>query len=257
MHIPFEKIQRPSTLSQVIVENIETSIRKRKLVPGQKLPTEQELCAMFSVSRTAVREALRMLSARGLITIRKRAGMFVSDMSSSHAVSTMGLFLELKFDKDYILHVFNVRRAIEPEVCRWAAQNRTPEDLAVLRKNLERMEGCDPEDRDVESTLDQEFHSTITSAGKNPIAPVVLEPIFTLMPKIRAMVYGNIADCKSSALDYHREIFDAIEKQDQERAYALMREHINRAARQANEAIDRINSIAHAAGLTGKVPVEP
>ena len=254
MHTPFEKIQRPSTLSQVIVENIELSIRERKLVPGQKLPTEQELCAMFSVSRTAVREALRMLSARGLITIRKRAGMFVSDMSSSHAVSTMGLFLELKFDKDYILHVFNVRRVIEPEVCRWAAQNRTLEDLAVLKNNLERMQGCDPEDRDVESTLDQEFHSTITSASKNPIVPLVLEPIFTLMPKIRAMVYGNIAGCKSSALDYHREILDAIEGQDQERACTLMREHINRAACQANEAIDRINSIAHTAGLAENVP---
>ena len=254
MHTPFEKNPETFDAESGYRREYRTPIRERKLVPGQKLPTEQELCAMFSVSRTAVREALRMLSARGLITIRKRAGMFVSDMSSSHAVSTMGLFLELKFDKDYILHVFNVRRVVEPEVCRWAAQNRTPEDLAVLRKNLEKMEACDPEDRDVESTLDQEFHSTITSASKNPIAPVVLEPIFTLMPKIRAMVYGNIADCKSSALDFHREIFVAIEEQDQERACAVMRDHINRAARQANEAIDRINSIAHTAGLTEEVP---
>jgi len=210
---------------------------------------------MFSVSRTAVREALRMLSARGLITIRKRRGMFVSDMSTSHAVSALGLFLELKFDKDYILHVFNLRQVIEPEVSRWAARNRTPEDLALLRKNLERMEGCDPEDRDVESTLDQEFHSTITAASRNPIAPVVLDPIFTLMPKIRAMVYSNIADCKSTALDFHREIFDAIERQDEDSASALMRDHITRAARQANEAIDRINSLEPAAGLQEQMPV--
>jgi len=254
MDTPFSKIQRPSTLSQVIVENVEQSIRDRKLVPGQKLPTEQELCEMFSVSRTAVREALRMLSARGLITIRKRRGMFVSDLSSSPAVSTMGLFLELKFDKDYILHVFNVRRAIEPEVCRWAAQHRTTEDIAVLRKNLEKMEQCDPGDRDIESTLDQEFHSTVTAASKNPIAPVVLEPIFALMPKIRTMVYGNIANCKSSALDYHREIVDAIDRQDQERACALMRDHISRAALQANEAIDRINRVTHAAAPVVHAP---
>lgn len=255
MNPPFSKIERPTTLSQVIVDDIERSIRERKLVPGQKLPTEQELCAMFSVSRTAVREALRMLSARGLITIRKRRGMFVSDMSTSHAVSTVGLFLELKFDKDYILHVFNVRRVIEPEVCRWAARNRTPEDLAILRRNLERMEGCDPEDRDVESTLDQEFHSAITAASKNPIAPVVLEPVFSLMPKIRSLVYGNIADCKSSALDYHREIFEAIEREDADRAFGLMRDHITRAAQQANEAIDRINAAASTAGRATRVPV--
>lgn len=165
----------------------------------------------------------------------------------------MGLLLELKFDKDYILHVFNVRRVIEPEVCRWAALNRTPDDLAILRGNLDRMEGCDPEDRDVESTLDQEFHSTITAASKNPIAPVVLEPVFSLMPKIRSMVYGNIANCKSSALDFHREIFDAIERRDSDRAFALMRDHIGRAALQANEAIDRINTTSVSTGLAEKV----
>jgi GntR family transcriptional regulator, transcriptional repressor for pyruvate dehydrogenase complex len=254
MNTPFSKIERPTTLSQVIVDNVEQSIRQRKLVPGQRLPTEQELCAMFSVSRTAVREALRMLSARGLITIKKRRGMFVSDMSTSHATSAMGLILELRFDKDYILHVFNVRKTIEPEVCRWAAQNRTPDDLAILRKNLEQMEACDPEDRDVESTLDQGFHSTIAAASKNPIVPVVLEPIFALMPKIRSMVYGNIVDCKSSALDCHRGIFRAIEQRDGGQACQLMSDHISRAARQANEAIDRINSTAHASSRSEKVP---
>jgi len=144
---------------------------------------------------------------------------------------------------------------IEPEVSRWAARNRTPEDLALLRKNLERMGECDPEDRDLESTLDQEFHSTITAASRNPIAPVVLDSIFTLMPKIRAMVYSNIADRKSTALDFHREIFDAIERQDEDSASALMRDHITRAARQANEAIDRINSLEPAAGLQEQMPV--
>jgi len=175
-------------------------------------------------------------------------------MSTTRAVSTVGLFLELKFDKDYILHVFNVRRVIEPEVCRWAALNRTDEDLAVLRRNLERMEGCDPEDRDVESTLDQEFHSTITSASKNPIVPVVLEPVFSLMPKIRSMVYGNIPSCKSTALDFHREIYEAIEAQDADRACTLMRDHISRAALQANEALDRINTELLSTGLSHRVP---
>jgi GntR family transcriptional repressor for pyruvate dehydrogenase complex len=257
MDTPFSKIQRPTTLSQVIVEDIEHSIRERKLVPGQRLPTERDLCAMFSVSRTAVREALRMLSARGLITIKKQKGMFVSEMSSSHAVSALGLFLELKFDKDYILHVFNLRRVIEPEVCRWAARNRTPDDLARLRKNLERMEGCDPDDRDVESTLDQEFHSTITAASKNPIAPVVLEPIFTLMPKIRSMVYAHIPNCVSSALDHHRRILDAITRGDEEAAFHEMQTHIGTAAGQANQVISIMNKEMQLQHHTERTPVVP
>ena len=83
----------------------------------------------------------------------------------------------------------------------------------------------------------------------------MLDSIFTLMPKIRAMVYINIADRKSTALDFHREIFDAIERQDEDSASALMRDHITRAARQANEAIDRINSLEPAAGLQEQMPV--
>lgn len=248
MDSPFSKIERPTTLSQIIADDIERSIRERKLVPGQKLPTEQELCAMFSVSRTAVREALRMLSARGLITIKKRSGMFVGDMSSSHAVSTMGLFLDLKFDKDYILHVFNLRQVVEPEVCRWAAVRREKSDLEGLEANLARMELCDLEDRVTESQLDQEFHSLIALASRNPVVPLVLEPVFSLMPRIRAMVYASIPNCKSSALENHRRIMRAIRDRDGAAAFRAMETHLAGAAEQANQVIDILNRATHNEG---------
>ncbi|MBN2354877.1 FadR family transcriptional regulator [candidate division KSB1 bacterium] len=69
---------------------------------------------MFGVSRTAVREALRMLSARGLLHIRKGDGVYVNTFSTSHASKPMSLYLELQFDKDYILHLVHVRQTIEP-----------------------------------------------------------------------------------------------------------------------------------------------
>ena len=245
MEILFDKIKRPSTLSQEIVESIERSILEKRLIPGQKLPTEQELCEMFSVSRTAVREALRMLSAKGLVSIRKRSGIFVSEFSSSDALSSVGLYLELNFDRNYILHVFDIRRAIEPDVCRWAAVRREPSDLENLEANLARMELCDPEDRVTESLLDQEFHSLIVLASRNPVVPLVLEPVFSLMPKIRAMVYANIPNCKSSALDNHRRIMEAIRDRDGTTAYRAMEAHLGNAAEQANEVIDILNRAHH------------
>ena len=67
----FQKIGTTQTLSQKIERNIERAIREKKLPIGAKLPSERELCEMFAVSRTALREALRRLSARGLIEIKK------------------------------------------------------------------------------------------------------------------------------------------------------------------------------------------
>ena len=257
MSISFNKIQRPVTLSQEIVENIERSILERKLVPGQKLPTEQELCAMFSVSRTAVREALRMLSAKGLVTIKKRSGIFVNDMTSTEAVSGLGLYLELKFEKDYILHVFNIRQAIEPHICRWAAANRSTANIWEMEKNLLKMQDCPPEDREAESLLDQEFHQMVAAASKNPVVPLVLQPVFSLMPRIRAMVYTHIPNCVSAALEYHRRILDAIKQRDEEGAFREMQIHIASAAEQANEVIDIIDKKAHAQEEANRTPVSP
>ncbi|NJK97425.1 MAG: FadR family transcriptional regulator, partial [Bacteroidales bacterium] len=62
----FEKIGTTQTLSQKIERKIEEAIRQKKLINGTKLPSEKELCEKFAVSRTALREALRRLSARGL-----------------------------------------------------------------------------------------------------------------------------------------------------------------------------------------------
>ncbi|NPE31859.1 FadR family transcriptional regulator [Methanococcoides sp. SA1] len=73
----FDKIGKSQTLSQEIVANIEQAIREKKFQVGEKLPTEKELCEMFGVSRTAIREALQMLSAQGLINVHKGKGSFV------------------------------------------------------------------------------------------------------------------------------------------------------------------------------------
>ena len=79
----FGKIGTAQTLSQKIERRIEEAIRQKKLLVGTKLPSERELCEMFAVSRTALREALRRLSARGLIQIKKGSGMFVSELKNS------------------------------------------------------------------------------------------------------------------------------------------------------------------------------
>jgi GntR family transcriptional repressor for pyruvate dehydrogenase complex len=243
MSVQFKPITRPSSLSQVIVENVEKMIMERKLVPGQKLPTEQDLCEMFSVSRTAVREALRMLSAKGLITVRKRSGIFVNDLSTTDVTSSLHMYLNLKFEKEYIIHVFNLRQVLEPEMARWAALARTEDDLHVLQENLWSMERTDPQDRVTESRLDQEFHMAIATASHNPVVHLAMQPVYSLMPRIREVVYTHTPNCESSALMYHRRIANAIRAQDTFRAFTEMQMHISLARKQAEEVVTLLNTM--------------
>ena len=222
----FKKIGSELTLSQVIEQRIENAIVQKIFKPGQKLPSEFELSSMFGVSRTAVREALRMLSARGLISVRKGSGNFINDFSTSHASKPMSLYLELNFDKDYIMHVIKVRQIVEPALAGLAAKNRTDEDIRLLKKNMKALSDCDPENAMAEAELDLQFHTLIANASCNPIIPVILQPLYGLMPKIKALVIENIADAKTAAVEYHQKIVDQIIAADEQGAIHAMIEHL-------------------------------
>src|SRR5512135_2014713 len=97
----FNKIgDSASTLSQRIDEDIEQTIREKVLQAGDKLPTESELCSMLGVSRTPLREALRRLHARGLITVKKGDGMYVSELSGENSLALLNLYFELNLTSD-------------------------------------------------------------------------------------------------------------------------------------------------------------
>ena len=115
----FSKIGSGLTLSQKIERRIEEAIRQKKLLPGSKLPTEKELCAQFAVSRTALREALRRLSARGLIDIRKGSGMYISELKIEDAINSLHLFYDLRFNSDLILQRLECRRFQHLELARF------------------------------------------------------------------------------------------------------------------------------------------
>jgi len=236
----FPKISSSQTLSQEIVEKIEDVILQKKVLPDEKLPTEKEMCAMFGVSRTALREAIQMLSARGLVNIRKGSGIYVNNYSSDHVIKPMSLFLELNLDRDYVLYVMEVRKMIEPTIARLAAINRTEDDIKKLGKNLEDLKKCPSNNYYKQGQIDRDFHLIIANACKNPIIPIIVTPIFKLMPKIRTLVYANVDTAKSEALDYHIKIIERIKSKDAEGAYQMMVQHLEVAERHSKRIINGI-----------------
>ncbi|HNX78567.1 MAG TPA: FadR/GntR family transcriptional regulator [Prolixibacteraceae bacterium] len=224
----FGKIQISQTLSQKIERRIEEAIRGKKFIPGDKLPTEKELCASFAVSRTALREALRRLHARGLIEIRKGSGMVVSGISMEDAIKSLNLYYDLKFDSQLISQIIEVRRLFEPEIARLASRNRTETDLDLLRENIKELAESDPDNTQKEVDMINHFHMNLSKATGNPIIQITMEPIYSLLPRMRNLIYGNVEGEKEYNLRLQQLILEAVEIQDGEKAWEFSVELLER-----------------------------
>lgn len=215
----FEKIGTTQTLSQKIERKIEEAIRQKKLINGTKLPSEKELCEKFAVSRTALREALRRLSARGLIVIKKGSGMYVSEIRIEDAINSLNLYYDLRFDSNLIMQIIEVRRIFEPEIAKLAAKNRTEEDIKTLIENYNELERCDPDNTQLEADIINRFHMNIAKATGNPIVIITMEPIYSLLPRMRNIIYGNIEGEKEYTLKFELNIIEAVKAKDDAKAY--------------------------------------
>lgn len=224
----FGRIGSKLTLSQKIERRLEAAIREKKLPVGSRLPTERELCESFGVSRTALREALRRLSARGLIEITKGSGMTVTGLKIENAVENLNLYYDMQFDHNLIAQIIEVRRLFEPEIASLAAKQRTQNDLSDIQDNIEVFKSCNPDNIQQEADLDNKFHLLVAKATHNPIVQISMEPIYSLLPRMRNLIYANVEGEKDVTLEYHLKIFDAINKQNRKDASLLMKEHLQR-----------------------------
>lgn len=217
----FQNLGSKQTLSQKIERTIENAIREKKLVVGSKLPTEREMCESFGVSRTALREALRRLSARGLIRIQKGSGMYVSEIKIEDAINSLNLYYDLKFDNNLLAQFIEVRRIFEPEIAKLAAINRSDEDIVELDRSLKEFKDCDPDNTQMEADLDNKFRLDIAKATRNPIMQITMEPIYSLLPRMRNYIYANIEGEKEYTVRSHEDLLKAIKEQTPEKAFAI------------------------------------
>ena len=221
---PFMKIQREEPLSHKVERQIREAIQQKIFLAGDRLPGELELAERFGVSRTAVREALRMLSGRGLVDIRKGSGVYVSEIGMSNVVDPFYQLLEMKCGKASLLHIIRVRLFMEPEIAKLAAEHRSLEDVAKLEEYYDKMKASrDKHFEMIESDI--KFHRTIASATNNPIIPIIMEPIFQLLYKFISETYKQ-SHAPDLALKNHAILLEAITHHDKKKAYDTMRQHM-------------------------------
>jgi GntR family transcriptional repressor for pyruvate dehydrogenase complex len=223
--IMFEPVGKRRLLSKLVESQIEEAIRSKAILPGEKLSSEQELCNQFKVSRTALREALRMLAARGLIVIMKGKGIYVQNISAETVTDPIYLYLQMQSNSNYILDVIHARQIIEPPIAALAALYHTEEDAERLKKDQIEFISSVGNDQDL-SRLDMQFHLDIAKASENLLIPLLLEPIHRLAPRIRSSVYATVIDARQLAIEWHEKILNAILNRDAENARLAMVRHL-------------------------------
>lgn len=146
-------------------------IASGRLVAGQRFPVEGELCDELGVSRGSLREAVRMLSALGVIEARQGSGTYVSALRPEEIIGSLSLTVDL-LPLSGLLEMYELRRILESHAATQAAARATEETREELKRLLEQMEAT--EDPDLSSELDHRFHDLIASTAGNPTLRTLL-----------------------------------------------------------------------------------
>ena len=233
-------MKRPS-LSTVVSESLLGRIRSGELAPGAQLPTESELCEVYSVSRTVVREAIARLRSEGLVIPRQGKGVFVSE-------APLASFTVPESDLEALpqtIALLELRLGVEVESAGLCAQRRSDAEAALIRAEMERTDSTRPDPDNTRVHYDYDFHLAIARASGNA-------QIFDFLSYLRAQIAPRLAlgfllapGVKDEYFDRihgeHEAIVVAIEAQDEAAARAAMRSHL------ANS-LERLRALARAAG---------
>ena len=217
---------RSASLVQLVTDQIETMIRERRLVEGDQLPNERELCRQFGVSRTVVREAVAWLSAKNLLEVRGGAGggIVVSAPTVENVSSSLSLLLSLEHDPNQHTKVLEVRRLLEVEIAALAAARRTDADLDKMAAILAAHEQVE-DDREHFAQLDLDFHVAIANATQNELFVIMLDSLRGISLSIRRLGYSTPGN-PQRALRYHRAILEQIAAGNVHGARAAMLSHL-------------------------------
>lgn len=213
-------------LSKNIANQISAMIiDQKKYLPNDKLPNERMLAEELGVSRTSIREAIKLLVASGMLTVRRGVGTFVSE-NPGISVDPLGLS-HLEDKKKLMLQWFEVRLILESESVRLVVERASDDEIEEIIACEQKVAELIEKGKDY-ILADQHFHAAIAKATHN-------EVISRFIPSIEQSIYEAITAAQEgawfnksteNALKYHHEIANFIKKRDAVGAMLAMRYHI-------------------------------
>ncbi len=215
-------------LSDSAVEQILVFVRDGRLPSGTKLPSERELVESLGVSRTSLREAMRVLETMGILTVLPGKGTWVADPKST--VPTGGWSSWLPRRREDVLYLMEMREPLEAKAASLAAHRATAEDLRLLERCLSELTvAVETQEVRAVAKADAALHECIARTSHNPILAEALDSLGQLTAVARLAVVSLPRRWQRIG-EEHRIIVEAIAAGDVGRAESSMYEHVRRAA---------------------------
>jgi GntR family transcriptional repressor for pyruvate dehydrogenase complex len=235
METSLTPIKRNEKLSGQVAEQIQQLILTRQFKPGDRLPTERELGETFQVSRTVIREAIRSLEARGLVSAQTGSGTYVRAIQGEDVANSLGMYITAQGQFFTLESLMEVRRVLEVQMVRLAAIRAGEQDLEKLEITLEHM-CASQNDVDAFSKWDLEFHMTIARASGNPLFGIMIEPLTEALFEL-IWTGSETPGAAIDACEFHRKILVALKKKDPDSAEKIMIQHLEQAQRVTSEGL--------------------
>ncbi len=219
-HRPFPVAGK--SVSEFVIDRIVEMIAQKELAPGVVLPTEKELAQQLGVSLIALREATRVLKILGVLRSVPRRGTIVLPQAEYAQFEQLGILLGLSAENTG--NVMEARSIVEGRAVRLAAQRATPEEIAEMRRLLNRQE------RHVHDVVgypqeDEAFHRATVIAAHNPILVTVLDAMRRPLRVVRQQT-ALLPHRLEKAMTYHTRLVDAIAARDPDAAEHALLDHL-------------------------------
>jgi len=208
-----DKVFRPiknGSLAKTVMEQIEEAMLNKELLPGDRLPTESELCKRVGVGKSSVREAIKMLEALGVIEIRQGDGTYIASSISERSINP--LIFQLLIDYGNNADILELRSMFEPAYVLLAMEKASQEDINRIKKVQEEFKkkvGC------VTQTADDDiaFHIAILEATHNAF---IIRIGTTIMHLFLASITSSMKNIPQQAVTDHENILKAFIAKDKE-----------------------------------------
>ncbi len=209
-------------LSAEIAQKLQDLIMSREFEPGAQLPNELDLAKMMGVSRSTIREAIKILASNNILEVVRGKGTFVGRQPG---LVNDPLGVNFLHDQDLLVSLFEARLLIEPGVAFLAAERATPNNLQRIEESVERLAELIRK-HESHAQEDQEFHRAVAIATQNPIIDRIVPIINDSIAKAYFEIV-NIPGNPQKVLKAHQNIYKSIKNRNTAQAKTAMRLHLD------------------------------
>jgi DNA-binding FadR family transcriptional regulator len=218
---------RPARLGTAVLSTIIDNIVSGALPPDSTLPTERELCAAFGVSRSVIRESVKVLEEKGLVRVRQGQGTTVAAAEQWNLMDPLVLEASIRYDETLktLDALVDVRVGLESQMTRRAAMAMSDSQIGELHSALLALELL-LDKTEAYALADTEYHDLILRGSGNQLGRSIIRAIHPFARASMRYTGTTTAEDLASSHRGHIKIYERLAERDGDGAAAAMREHI-------------------------------